>query len=331
MPIIYINSFVFLAALAATLDLQFADTKTLTDQVSNNNLVTFTRASSGTYVGSNGLIQTAATNTSRFDHDPVTGESLGLLIEEARTNFVSDSQEFDQWTLNGTSAVTPDQATAPDGTQTADLIAVDPGGPNHVINFVTISSGTDFAYSIYFKNVDINQFSVRVFRTGADALINIETTNYTQLNTSSFGSVKVEDAGNGWKRVILQYNNPNNNGVTDVRIGGSTSGGATSGSFYAWGAQVEEGTFETSYIPTTTSTATRAADVAEITGANFGFHNAPEGAYVIETGASSGTTSAQARGFVVSDGTNFIEWLPTSRLQTPSTYSSRWCFSYSSC
>jgi hypothetical protein len=65
---------------SASLDLRFADKKTLTDRVSGTNLITFSRASSGTYVGSDGLIKTAVTDAPRFDHDPVTGESLGLLV-----------------------------------------------------------------------------------------------------------------------------------------------------------------------------------------------------------------------------------------------------------
>jgi hypothetical protein len=73
------------------LDLRFASTKSLTDYVSGQNRVTFTRASSGTFVGSDGLIQTAASNTPRFDHNPATGESLGLLVEEARTNLLLNS------------------------------------------------------------------------------------------------------------------------------------------------------------------------------------------------------------------------------------------------
>ena len=71
---------------SASLDLRFASKKTLNDRVSGSNLITFTRSSSATFVGSDGLIQTATTNEARFDHDPLTGESLGLLMEEARTN-----------------------------------------------------------------------------------------------------------------------------------------------------------------------------------------------------------------------------------------------------
>ena len=78
-----------------SLDLRFAEDKSLVDATTGSNLVDFTRASSGTYVGSDGLIKTATTNEARFDHNPDTLESLGLLVEEERTNLLQRSEEFD--------------------------------------------------------------------------------------------------------------------------------------------------------------------------------------------------------------------------------------------
>jgi hypothetical protein len=69
-----------------SLDLDFAANKNLIDSVSGNNLITFSRASTATFVDGAGVIQTAASGVPRFDHNPETGESLGLLIEESRTN-----------------------------------------------------------------------------------------------------------------------------------------------------------------------------------------------------------------------------------------------------
>lgn len=74
-----------------SLDLNFTKNKSLIDSVSGNNLINFTRNSPATYVGEDGLIKTAAVNEPRFDHDPVTGESLGLLVEEQRTNLFTNS------------------------------------------------------------------------------------------------------------------------------------------------------------------------------------------------------------------------------------------------
>jgi hypothetical protein len=72
-----------------SLDLQFAADKSLTAR--KGPTPTFTRASTATFVGSNGLIQSAAINAARFDHDPITLACKGLLIEESRTNLVFPS------------------------------------------------------------------------------------------------------------------------------------------------------------------------------------------------------------------------------------------------
>jgi hypothetical protein len=76
------------AGAAPSLDQRFAENRSLVDAVSGQNLITFTRASDGTYVDSDGLIKTAGTDVPRFDHDPVTGECLGLLVEEQRTQLL---------------------------------------------------------------------------------------------------------------------------------------------------------------------------------------------------------------------------------------------------
>jgi hypothetical protein len=69
-----------------SLDLRFADNKSLVDAVTGASLITFNRASSGTYTDSAGVIQTASNNVPRFDHNPTTGESLGLLAGGAEAS-----------------------------------------------------------------------------------------------------------------------------------------------------------------------------------------------------------------------------------------------------
>jgi hypothetical protein len=71
--------------LSPSLLLTFAGAETLDPRI------TFTRASTATFTGSNGLIQTAAINAPRFDYNPTTLAPLGLLIEEQRTNLVLNS------------------------------------------------------------------------------------------------------------------------------------------------------------------------------------------------------------------------------------------------
>jgi hypothetical protein len=87
--------------------------------------VTFTRSTTATFVGSNGLIQTAAINAPRFDYNPVTLAPNGLLIEEQRVNSLLYSDQFQQATWSKVGVVTANATTAPDGTTTADSAATD--------------------------------------------------------------------------------------------------------------------------------------------------------------------------------------------------------------
>ena len=100
-----------------TLNLNFARSKTLDPRI------TFTRASTATYVDEDGLIKTAGADEARFDHDPVTGESLGLLIEESRTNLYDNTINFgsSNWILQTSPEVTLNttDVSSPDGTYSA--------------------------------------------------------------------------------------------------------------------------------------------------------------------------------------------------------------------
>jgi hypothetical protein len=77
------------AIVRPTFSRDFAGEKTLNN--GTGPAITFTRASNATYFDANGVLQTAANDAPRFDHDPATGESRGLLIEEARTNLLLNS------------------------------------------------------------------------------------------------------------------------------------------------------------------------------------------------------------------------------------------------
>ena len=88
--------------------------------------ITFTRSTTGSYYNSAGVLSTAAINAPRFDYDPVTLESVGLLIEESRTNLLTYSEQFDNavWTKSNAS-ITANAIIAPDGTLTADKLVED--------------------------------------------------------------------------------------------------------------------------------------------------------------------------------------------------------------
>lgn len=262
-----------------SLDLRFADTKSLTDAVSGQNLITFTRASSGTYVGSDGLIKTAAVDEPRFDHNPATRESLGLLIEEQRTNLSVRSEELNDasWgKLNG--SVTQNVITAPNGTLTADKFTPDTTSNYHYASvFVSNANpGAAYTYSVFCKDAGYRYLLIN--SSSGSAAGNSGPVVDLQSGTvaGNFGSTyatKIDSYPDGWFRVSYTYTANNSNLRIDhnafpTSVVSAYTGDGASG-IYIWGAQLEQGSFPTSYIKTEGSTVTRSADVASITGANF--------------------------------------------------------------
>jgi len=202
------------------LDLQFAADKTLTAR--KGPTPAFTRGSSGTFVGSNGLIQSAGNDVARFDHDPVTLACKGLLIEESRTNLVFPS------------AALTTQA------QTVTAVA-------HTLSFY--GTGT-------------------VVLSGAAIATVVGSGVYPTRTTLTF----IPTAG----------------GLT-LTVTGTVQF-----------AQLEAGRFATSYIPTTTASVIRSADVCSISGSDFsGFYNSLEGS--LFTSVIFNTPTSSATGQLVVD------------------------------
>ena len=290
---------IYLLAGTPALDLQFAFTKSLTDYISGTDLITFTRASSGTFVGSTGTLQTAVTNVPRFDHNPTTGESLGLLVEEQRTNTILQSNQFNTaWSPStGNPTISLVTQTAPDGvTQSWKFVEGTTNGSQSLLQTnVSFSAGMS-AYSVYVKAAERFKVSLREsITTGATVLFDVS--NGTVLSTTGTGtpSGQITPAGNGWYRCTMfltQASTANRSArifvvadatTTAVDSYADRTGDGTSG-ILIYGAQLEAGAFPTSYIPTTTAAATRSADVASITGANFSsWYRQDEGTVFVET------------------------------------------------
>jgi hypothetical protein len=297
------------AGAVPSLDLRFADNKSWVDVISGQNLVTFTRASSGTFVGSNRVLQTAAANEPRFDHDPVTGESLGLLVEETRTNFIIRSEELSDTAWGkARCSITADVIAAPNGSLTADLLVED--GSNNTHRFLatpaTVAANPNVTFSVYFKAKERTQIQLYIDEsTGAGGAAFFAffsasgVTGSGSAGVATYTSSSVQSLRDGWYRAIITGSLAG--GYTSYRcsiftaVAGATSyqGDGTSG-IYLWGAQLEAGAFPTSYIPTTTAAVTRSADVASITGSAFSsWYRQDEGTVFAE---GSGLTTTQRWG-----------------------------------
>jgi hypothetical protein len=219
---------------------------------------TFTRNSSGTYVGDDGLIKTAAVNEPRFEFDVLSGEYKGLLIEEARTNQLTYSNTFDvAWTDTNITRESTDNL-APDGTNTALRVLAAQDNAT-IIRNSAIGSNNTRTFSIFLRRVN-----------GSGAI------QFTVNGGSSWNTIS-QPITSTWSRILIFTN------FTNHRVGLRLT---TAGdSIELWGSQLEIGPSMTSYIPTTTSTVTRQPDQLVL---NRTLN--PQGAFYIESNITLGTS-----------------------------------------
>ena len=234
-------------------------------------------ATVGEYIPTTSAINSAP----RFDHNPITGESLGLLPEEARTNSFVRSEEFGTtWTAAGLSSITADAATAPNGAATADTLVETTGVSeiHRVLQNTSITSGSSYTVSAFAKQAQRRYcyllFTPNSTWNGTSTIAYFDLQTGTIVNTANC-TATITAFPDGWYRLTATTTATATNAAAPIGIGSSSTGnvqtytGDGSNAITVWGAQFETGSFATSYIPTTTATVTRAADVASITGSAF--------------------------------------------------------------
>jgi hypothetical protein len=244
------------------------------------------------------VLITAQANSARFDYDPVTRSSLGLLIEGDRTNQLIYSADFtnaawtnNQLTINNTANI------APDGTQTANKITATTGSLGHFfLQDSTTVIGTVYTQTVYAKAGEYSFLQITSstgFAGTGTAYQNYNLVTGT-LGASAAGNTggvsTITAVGNGWYRCSFTSTAVGTTARFAIAISPTDGAGRLPtftgdgySGIFVWGAQLEAGTFATSYIATGTTTAARTADTAVMTGADFSsWFNPDEGTIYAE-------------------------------------------------
>jgi hypothetical protein len=257
--------------------------------------ITFTRTSSGTCMGPDGLIKVIPANSPRFDHRYVNGEveSLGLLIEEQRQNLLLNSVvSSSTWSVSS-STVTSSATTAPDGTNTAARVQVDTANGYVAILSISVTAGQSYTFSFWAKSY-----------SGSSGTWGI---NIYDHGNNGFHNGTVRNITGEWTRISYTYTPVGN--LINVYVSDDRNNLANINDGYVWGAQLESGAFLTSYIPTSGSTATRTADNAYIEGTKFSkFYNLNEGSAVCYFSSPTAYVRNNPCPFVFSINRNTIGW-----------------------
>ena len=258
----------------------------------------FARASAATRINKYGLIETVASGQSRLNYPLIDGVVNGCpshLLEPARINLVTYSEDFSNWTASDIT-VTDNNAISPDGSLNASKLTLTSGTSVKRIALGSMpTSSVSRCYSFFFKTNDIN--SIQLLHSGdLQGYANFDLVNSVVGTSGSKTTSKIENYGNGWFRCTAIFDNTNTFASTlylyikDNALG--AYGGSTSevGDLFIFGAMYEEGSYPTSYIVSNSGLATtRVAETANNSGDASTF-NSSEGVLMVETkGENDGT------------------------------------------
>ena len=254
-------------------------------------------------------LQVATANSPRFDYDPVTRQSLGLLLEQASTNLALYSSDYTNaaWTKSAVT-ITPTAGISPDGTQNAQLIIPSSSSVTHNLNLTyTYSAGTT-TVSVYAKAYGQNYCALQsnqgtTFAANFDLVNGVVVTGSATTNTTA----AITPVGNSWYRCSITFTSTAASNLTYISAANSTYTAYVGNGFNGvllWGAQVELAPSATSYIATVASAQTRTVDAPSMTGTNFtSWYNYSGGTIYFEAASGNPAANYAVIPFQISDGT----------------------------
>ncbi len=288
----------------AALDLDFADSLGYNSRnlatTTPDSILTYTAPSPKMVYGSDGVLYSSS-GVLPIDHDPITFDPLGVLIEEQRTNLLTYSEQFDNaaWTKSATT-VSANADTAPDGTATADRLLESATTAAHQLTGGATVATVTYTLSIFAKAGSAGRYLGLRLASGAffSGEYTIADLSAGTIETSGGGTIT--PCGNGWYRVTISAL-AKSAGSPGAAINIAITNSASSIASYAgdgasfisiWGVQLEAGAFATSYIPTVASQVTRAADQVSILTSTLPY-NAAAGTVLVE-GSMNGNGTGTA-------------------------------------
>ncbi len=269
----------------------------------------FSRSGKATRINSQGLIEEVANGQSRLNYPMIDGKVVGCphhILEPQRTNLIQYSEDFSQWTKENAPTVVISSELAPNGIIDAYDIT-DEGSGYRYIRSNSISFNGTYTGSIFIRKTlgALSHYAGLEICLAGSYLI-IDTTDGSINQTSNdYSNIKSEDFGNWWRVSATATNNSTGNILqvwSAISSNGTSISSSAQGTNTFWGAQVESGSYPTSYIPNygTAAGVTRQAETANGSGDAATFNDS-EGVLMAEVSALADDLTY--RGISIGDGT----------------------------
>ena len=264
----------------------------------------FTRSGSATRINSQGLIEEVANGQSRLNYPMIDGKVVGCphhILEGDKTNLIAYSEDFTGALINCT--VLRNQILSPDGALNADKLSDNSSNGEHLINgniLGSIVSGTDYTASVFFKSNNLNAKAVIRLWSGSSYIHSVFDLDTQQVSYNSIGTAGIEKYPNEWYRCSFSFTASGNFTNSNFQVGIANNlnqfsyQGASNLDIYFWGAQLEQGSYPTSYIKTNgeANGVTRSAETANGSGDAATFNDS-EGVLMAEIKADQDIATSE--------------------------------------
>jgi hypothetical protein len=180
----------------------------------------------------------------------------------------SEAISTSPWSLQNSASVSANSTTSPDGATTADTLG-GTSSSSYTEQAIPWTASGNWTLSLFAKAGTSTRSYFYIVRSNSQ--IHGVSINWSggvpTVNSAFGGSASIQALSSGWYRIVFQLTSVDHTVTNYLRLTSDIVSGT--GTVILWGLQAEQGSFPTSYIPTTTATVTRAADVASMTGGNF--------------------------------------------------------------
>ncbi len=217
---------------------------------------------SGATTGLAGILE----DSPRFDYSGGASCS-SLLLEPSRTNLVTYSEYFDGWSASGGVIKTPNATTSTEGVTNAYKMIPPSGTATNVYIYQNVAGDS---FSIFAKAGEKTKLLIYSGVNGSNAYFDLSS-GQVLTTLSDVATADIEAIGaDGWYRCSVTWNTTSTRirvYVVDADNSTSVTGNRSDGLFI-YGAQVEQGSYPTSYIPnhSGSGSVTREGDSFEKTG-----------------------------------------------------------------